>query len=85
MIRLAWCARRPVACWPGFPRQLTAELLNGNQREKLDRAIEEYSRGVLEANDRGGAHLELGVCTRRWAGKPTRKRHTGRRSASSRV
>lgn len=43
------------------PRQLTAELLNGNQREQLDHALEEYVAGVLEANDRGGAHLELGA------------------------
>jgi Flp pilus assembly protein TadD len=44
-----------------LPAQLTAALLNGNQREKLDRAIEEYVAGVLESNDRSGAHLELGV------------------------
>jgi Flp pilus assembly protein TadD len=44
-----------------LPQQLTAELLNGNQRRKLDSAIDEYIAGTLEANDRGGAHLELGV------------------------
>ncbi|MHB8953325.1 MAG: cytochrome c3 family protein [Pirellulaceae bacterium] len=44
-----------------LPGQLAAALLNGNQREQLDRAIEQYIVGVLESNDRGGAHMELGV------------------------
>ena len=44
-----------------LPAQLAAALLTGNQREKLDRAIQEYIAGVLESNDRGGAHMELGV------------------------
>ena len=44
-----------------LPAQLAAALLNGNQREKLDRAIQEYIVGVLESSDRGGAHMELGV------------------------
>lgn len=44
-----------------LPLQLTSELLNGSQREKLDRAIDTYIAGVLEANDRSGAHVELGI------------------------
>lgn len=44
-----------------LPGQLKAQLLNGNQRVKLDRAIDEYIQGILESNDRGGAHMELGV------------------------
>ena len=31
------------------------------QREKLDRAIDEYVAGVLQSSERGGAHLELAV------------------------
>ena len=47
-----------------LPGQLKAQLLNGNQRVKLDRAIDEYIQGILESNDRGGAHMELGVLVR---------------------
>jgi Flp pilus assembly protein TadD len=44
-----------------LPRPLVAALLNGAQREQLDRAIDEYILGVMESSDRGGAHLELAV------------------------
>jgi Flp pilus assembly protein TadD len=44
-----------------LPGQLKAQLLSGNQRVKLDRALDEYTQGILESNDRGGAHMELGV------------------------
>jgi Flp pilus assembly protein TadD len=40
---------------------VAAQLLNATQRQQLDRAIDEYIAGVLESNDRGGAHMELGV------------------------
>ena len=44
-----------------LPGQLTTRLLNGRQRESLDSAIDEYIAGVHEADDRGGAHMALGV------------------------
>ncbi len=44
-----------------LPSQLIASLLNGHQRGQLDQALEDYIAGVLETNDRGGAHMELGV------------------------
>ena len=44
-----------------LPAPLAGTMLNGAQREKLDAAIQEYIAGVLESNDRGGAHMELGV------------------------
>jgi Flp pilus assembly protein TadD len=44
-----------------LPGPLASQLLNGQQREQLDRAIDEYIAGVNESNDRGGAHLALGV------------------------
>ena len=36
-------------------------MLNGRQRGLLDQAIDEYITGLMEANDRAGAHLQLGV------------------------
>ncbi len=44
-----------------LPAPLVGTMLNGAQRKQLDAAIDQYVTGVLEMNDRGGAHLELGV------------------------
>jgi Flp pilus assembly protein TadD len=44
-----------------LPARMAGALLNGAQREKLDQAIVEYIAGINESNDRGGAHMELGV------------------------
>lgn len=44
-----------------LPASLAALLLNATQRQHLDAAVEEYIAGALESNDRGGAHMELGV------------------------
>ncbi len=43
------------------PPGLLSQLLNGQQREEMDQAIQEYIAGINEANDRGGAHMVLGV------------------------
>lgn len=43
------------------PPQLISQLLNGQQRDQLDKAIDEYITGVNESNDRGGAHMSLSV------------------------
>ncbi len=43
------------------PAQVLPELLNGAQRSDLDRAVDLYIDSLKESNDRGGAHLALGV------------------------
>jgi tetratricopeptide (TPR) repeat protein len=44
-----------------LPSPLLASMLNASQRDDLDRAIDEYIVGILETNERGGSHMELGV------------------------
>ncbi len=53
------------------PAQLVSELLNGTQREALDRAVDEYVVGLFESSDRGGAHMALAVLYES-KGKPRR-------------
>jgi tetratricopeptide (TPR) repeat protein len=43
------------------PSQLVSEMLNGDQRDALDHAIDEYLVGLDESNDRGGAHMARAV------------------------
>ncbi len=43
------------------PGQVVSELLNGNQRDALDQAIDDYIVGLGESSDRGGAHMALAV------------------------
>ncbi len=45
----------------GLPSYMIGNLLNGATAQRLDTDIDEYITGVLQSNDRGGAHMELGV------------------------
>jgi len=66
LIPLLTDARRNVRAETGrvlarVPPQLINRLLNGQQRDDMDCAVQEYVAGVNESSDRGGAHMSLGV------------------------